>query len=168
MEDVLSVYARPYNEKYPVPLGFWREAHALKSRIKEIWETQVKWLLDKEYPGTVKVVLAKDNLNTHSISSLYEAFSPEEGTRLVQRLELYFTPKNGSWLDMAEIELSALTNQCLAHRRIDNIEELGSEVRGWSVSRTANQKGVDWQFITDDARVGLRSLYPRANHVAKA
>lgn len=132
----------------------------LERRTKKIWAAQIKWLLDEQYPDAEKVVLVMDNLNTHSISSLYEAFLPEEAFRLAQRLELHFTPKHGSWLDIAEIELSALTNQCLAHRRIDNIEELRSEVMSWSVSRTANQKGVDWQFTTEDARVKLKSLYP--------
>lgn len=142
------------------PLGCWREAHTLKRRTKKDWAAQIKWLLDEAYPDAEKVVLVMDNLNTHSISSLYEAFLPDEAFRLAQRLELHFTPKHGSWLDMAEIELSALTNQCLVHRRIDNIEKLRSEVISWSVSRTANQKGIDWQFTAEDARVKLKSLYP--------
>jgi hypothetical protein len=107
-----------------------------------------------------KVVLVMDYLNTHNISSLYEAFAPQEAFRLSQRLEIHYTPKHGSWLNMAKIELSALTNQCLSHRRINNMEELATEILSWSTSRTANQKGIDWQFTTQDAITKLKSIYP--------
>lgn len=206
MEDVLSVYAKPYDEKYPLicmdekpvqllgdlrksiplspsnhtkledseyirngtcsifmftePLGCWREAHVRERRTKVDWASEIKWLLDVEYPNAEKVVLVMDNLNTHNISSLYETFSPQEAFRLSQRLELHYTPKHGSWLNMAEIELSALTNQCLTHRRIDKIDDLRTELLSWSISRSANQKGIDWQFTTQDARIKLKSIYP--------
>lgn len=111
-------------------------------------------------PNAEKVVLVMDNPNTHSISSLYETFSPQEAFRLSQRLEIHYTPKHGSWLNMAEIELSALTNQCLTHRRIDKIDDLRTELLSWSISRSANQKGIDWQFTTQDARIKLKSIYP--------
>lgn len=100
------------------PLGQWREAHALAHRTSEDWAHQLKWLLDEQYPDAKKVVLVMDNLNTHSTASFYKAFTPQEAFRLSQRLEIHFTPKHGSWLDMAEIELSALTTQCLLGVRI--------------------------------------------------
>jgi len=101
-----------------------------------------------------------DNLNTHNTSSLYEAFPAEEAFRLAQRLEIHYTPKHGSWLNMAECELSALAAQCLGDRRIPNIEELNSELHAWYTQRNKSQKGVDWQFTTDDARIKLKRLYP--------
>jgi hypothetical protein len=104
----------------------------------------IKWLLDEQYPDAKKVVLVNDNLNTHGISSLYEAFPPQEAFRLASRLEIHYTRKHGSWLDIAECELSSLTNQCLENRRIDNIEDLRKEVLAWSASKNARQKGVDW------------------------
>ena len=205
MEDVLSVYARPYNQQKPVvcmdekpyqlldnvreplpaqagftekidneykrngtcsififtePLAGWREAEALLRRTKLDWAHKVKWLLDEQYPDVEKVVLVMDNLNTHTISSLYEAFPPAEAFRLVQRLELHFTPKHGSWLNIAECELSALATQCLGSKRIAMIETLNEELRAWYIRRNNTQKGVDWQFTTEDARIKLKRLYP--------
>jgi len=142
------------------PLGGWRHTEALHHRTKIDWAYQVKWLLDEQYPDVEKVVLVMDNLNTHTISSLYEAFPPEEAFRLAQRLEIHFTPKHGSWLDIAEIELSAMTSQCLGKRRIPNIDMLNAELSSWQIDRNRNQKGVDWQFTTDDARTKLKRLYP--------
>ena len=101
-----------------------------------------------------------DNLNTHEIASLYKFFPPDEAFRLSQRLEIHYTPKHGSWLNVAEIELSALTTQCLAKRRIPSIEELNEELFAWHNNRNASQKGVNWQFTTDDARTKLKHLYP--------
>jgi intein-encoded DNA endonuclease-like protein len=101
-----------------------------------------------------------DNLNTHSISSLYEAFPPEVARNLAKRLEIHYTPKHGSWLNIAEIELSVMTKQCL-DRRIDNISSLKTELAEWEVTRNSIQKGVDWQFTTSDARVKLKRLYPQ-------
>jgi len=101
-----------------------------------------------------------DNLNTHVISSFYEAFPPKEAFRLAQRLEIYYTPKHGSWLDIAEIELSALSAQCLGNRRIPSIESLNKELSAWKTRRNADQNGVDWQFTTADARSKLKRLYP--------
>ena len=101
-----------------------------------------------------------DNLNTHVLSSIYEKFDPEKAFRLARKLEIHYTPKHGSWLDMAEIELSALTAQCVGRRRIGTIEEMRNEVKAWSTSRNSRQKGIDWQFTTSDARTMLRPLYP--------
>jgi hypothetical protein len=142
------------------PLGGWREAEALPRRTKMDWADQTKWLLDEQYPEAKKVVLVMDNLNTHAISSLYERFTPEEAFRLAQRLEIHFTPKHGSWLNIAECELSALAAQCLGNRRIADINTLNAELSAWHTRRNGAQKGVDWQFTTDDARFKLKRLYP--------
>jgi hypothetical protein len=101
-----------------------------------------------------------DNLNTHNIASLYKVFTPEEAFRLTQRLEIHHTPKHGSWLDIAELELSALTIQCLAKRRIPSVERLNEELSAWHINRNLSQKGVDWQFTAADARLKLKHIYP--------
>jgi len=142
------------------PLAGWRYAEAFERRTKIDWAHRVKWVLDNQYSDAVKVVLVMDNLNTHVVSSLYEAFSPEEAFRLAQRLEIHYTPKHGSWLDIAEIELSALAAQCLGTRRIPNIESLNKELSAWETRRNTSQKGVDWHFTADDARTKLKRLYP--------
>lgn len=205
MEDVLEVYARPFDPRIPVvcmdekplqllgeerqeivrnsdgvrlqderyvrngtcsifmftePLGGWRRAEALPQRRRVDWAQQVRKLVDEDFPEAEKIVLVMDNLNTHNISSLYETFAPEEAFRLMQKLEIHHTPKHGSWLDIAEIELSALTNQCLSKRRIDSIEELNEEMKTWCTGRNRSQKGVDWQFRAGDARIRLKRLYP--------
>jgi len=143
------------------PLSGWRHAEALERRTKVDWAHMTKWLLDDQYPDAEKIVLVMDNLNTHSISSLYEAFSPEEAFRLAQRLEIHFTPKHGSWLNIAEIELAALTAQCLGSRRIPDIDYLNAELVAWHTRRNEGQKGVEWHFSTEDARIKLKRLYPR-------
>lgn len=142
------------------PLGCWRHAMSLPQRTSEDWAERIKWLLDEQYPNAEKVVLVLDNLNTHNISSLYKVFVPEEAFRLSQRLEVHFTPKHGSWLNIAEIELSAMTTQCLSHRRIPSIDALNIDLSAWNVNRNRLQKGVDWQFTTDYARTKLKHLYP--------
>jgi hypothetical protein len=142
------------------PLAGWRYAEAFEHRTKIDWAHRVKWVLDNQYPDAEKVVLVMDNLNTHVISSFYETFPPEEAFRLSQRLEIHYTPKHGSWLDIAEVELSALAAQCLGTRRIPNIVALNKELRAWETKRNASQKGVDWHFTTDDARLKLKRLYP--------
>ena len=142
------------------PLAGWRHAQALEHRTKKDWANQVKWILDNQYPDAKKVVLVMDNLNTHVISSFYETFAPEEAFRLAQRLEIHYTPKHGSWLDIAEVELSALAAQCLGDRRIPSIEALNRELAAWESKRNADQKGVDWHFTTANARTKLKWLYP--------
>ena len=206
MEDVLAVYARPYDPEYPVvcmdekpfqltedryqpipmskdnrklkydceyerkgtcsifmftePLAGWRSATALPQRTKIDWANRMKWLLDEEYPNAKKVVAVMDNLNTHGLHSFYTAFPPEEAFRLAQRLEIHYTPKHGSWLNIAELELSALSIQCLEKRRIPSIAILNDDLFAWHTSRNSSQKGVDWQFTADDARIKLKRLYP--------
>jgi len=142
------------------PLTGWRHAEALEHRTKRDWANQIKWLLDEQYPNAKKIKLVEDNLNTHNASSLYETFEPSEAHRLAQRIEWHYTPKHGSWLNIAEIELSALAAQCLGNKRISTIEKLNSELLKWYTYRNATQKGIDWQFKTEDARIKLKRLYP--------
>lgn len=142
------------------PLGQWREAHALPHRTSEDWAKEMKWLIDEVYPDVEKIVLVMDNLNTHTPASFYKAFSPEEAFRLSQKLEIHYTPKHGSWLDIAEIELSALTIQCLSNDRIPSIDSLNERLDSWSLKRNSSQKSVSWQFSTTDARLKLKHLYP--------
>ena len=142
------------------PLAGWRNAFALPRRTRMDWAKQVKWLLDEQYPLAKKVVLVMDNLNTHGTHSFYDTFPPEEAFRLSQRLEIHYTPKHGSWLNIAELELSALTIQCLLGRRIPTIDFLNVELSAWHSKRNFIQKGVDWHFSTSDSRTKLKRLYP--------
>ncbi len=141
------------------PLAGWRRVEALARRTRLDWAGQVKAMLTVDYPDAEVVVLVMDNLNTHNIGSLYEAFQPVEAFALAQRLEIHHTPKHGSWLNIAEIELSALTRQCL-DRRISDLDVLNTELAAWQAATNADQRQVDWQFTTDDARIKLRHLYP--------
>lgn len=125
------------------PLGGWRHADAQEHRTRVDWAHQIEWLLIEAYPDAQKVVLVMDNLNVHAISSLYETFPPKKALTLAQRLEIHFTPKHGSWLDIAEIELSVLGRQCLSNRRIECIEDLRHELAAWERQRNADQRGVD-------------------------
>ena len=127
------------------PLGGWRRVSIREKRRKNEWAEEIKKLVDEDYPDADIIVLVCDNLNTHNISSLYEAFEPEEARRIWERIELHHTPKHGSWLDMAEIELSAFTKECL-NRRIGTIEEVKKQSEAWYVDRNERQKGIDWQF----------------------
>lgn len=204
MEDVLAVYARPYDPARPVvcmdekpyqlvgqvrdpipaepghdrkedseyvrngtcsifvwaePLRGWRRVDAQPHRTKIDWARQVQRLLTHDYPHAQTLVLVMDNLNTHGIGSLYETFPPDEAFALAQRLEIHHTPRHGSWLNIAEIELSALTRQCL-DRRITDIDTLNAELAAWQRATNTDQRQVDWQFTTADARIKLRHLYP--------
>jgi hypothetical protein len=140
------------------PLGGWRHVHASERRTKRDWALRIQELLEVHYPKVPKVRLVMDNLNTHGVSSLYETFAPEIALKLAKRLEIHFTPKHGSWLNIAEIELSAMTQQCLG-RRIATIGELQKQVSAWENKRNADTKSVDWQFSTDKARIKLKWLY---------
>jgi len=141
------------------PLAGFRHVSARERRTKLDWAHEVKELLTVHYPNTPKVCLVMDNLNTHNLSSLYEAFEPQEARALAKRLEIHYTPKHGSWLNIAEIELSVLSSQCLS-RRIDSLTKLNSQASIWEHDRNQNQKSVDWQFTTADARTKLKRLYP--------
>jgi hypothetical protein len=204
MEDVLDVYTRPYDPRFPQvcldetsrqllgevtpplppapghtakedheyvrkgvcnlfmvcePLRGWRHVTVSDQRTRADFAACVKALVDGYYPAAEKIVLVMDNLNTHTPASLYEAFSPAEANRLASRLEIHYTPKHGSWLDMAEIELSVLAEQCL-DRRLPNRAALEREVTAWEQRRNAAVRRIDWRFTTADARIKLKHLYP--------
>ena len=141
------------------PLAGWRHVHARQRRTKIDWAHEIKKLLTVYYPKAQKVCLVMDNLNIHNISSLYEAFPPDEARDLVKRLEIHHTPKHGSWLNIAETELSFLSRQCL-DQRIELLDVLNEHAYEWAQNRNSLQKSVDWQFTTDDARIKLKRLYP--------
>ncbi len=204
MEDVLQVYARPYDPDYPVvcldetskqligevtppeplepgrvttidyeyerkgtcnlfmmcePLRGWRHVKVTERRTRREWAWCVKDLVDVHFPRARKIVLVEDNLNTHDGASLYETFSPQEARRILDRLEFHFTPKHGSWLDMAETEFSILSRQCL-DRRIDNAEEVAREVAAWEKERNEQRCRIHWAFNISAARTKLEHLYP--------
>ena len=204
MEDVLEVYVRPYDPRYPQvcldetsrqllaevtaplplepghpvredheyvrggvvnlflvcePLRGWRQVTVSDRRTRQDWAQVVRDLVDVHYPDAEKIVLVQDNLNTHTPASLYEAFSPAEAQRIASKLEIHYTPKHGSWLDMAEIELSVLAGQCL-DRRLPDRATLEREVAAWVTARNAAGKTIDWRFTTADARIKLKHLYP--------
>jgi hypothetical protein len=142
------------------PLAGWRRVAVTDRRTKTDWAEQIRELLDVHYPDAKQITLVMDNLNTHGVASLYEAFAPAEARRLIERLNVVYTPKHGSWLNIAEIELNVLSRQCLS-RRIDKKETLRSEVAAWEADRNQRQIGVDWQFTTTDARIKLKRLYPQ-------
>ena len=142
------------------PLAGRRHVEITEHRTRKDWAAQIKQMLDERYPDAIKVRLVMDNLNTHNTASLYEAFEPEEARRLAERLEIHYTPKHGSWLNMAEIELSVLKGQCL-DRRIAEMATMQTEVAAWENDRNNNTKKIDWQFTTTDARVKLKRLYPK-------
>ena len=204
MEDVLSVYKRPYDPERPVvcmdemprqlikevrkplpmesgkpkrhdyhyerngvvnlfmffePLAGWRTVMIRERRTKVDWAHCMKRLLEQHYPDVDRVVLVMDNLNTHGLSSFYEAFPPEEAHPLAQQLEIHYTPEQGSWLNMAEIENSAMARQCLS-RRIPEKKAMKEEALAWSKRRNENGTVANWHFRTEDARIKLRRLYP--------
>jgi hypothetical protein len=141
------------------PLTGVRYVSASKQWTRQDWAWEVQFLLTGYYPDTKKVVLVMDNLNTHTIASLYETFPAEQALALAQRLEIHYTPKHKSWLNIAEIELSALSSQCLS-RRIATLEKLQGEMAVWQQERNKSQKTVKWQFTTKEARIKLKGLYP--------
>ena len=141
------------------PLAGKRHVAVTERRTRKDWAQQIKQMLDDRYPDAIKVRLVMDNLNTHNIASLYEAFEPEEAGRLAKRLDIHYTPKHGSWLNMAEIELSALKGQCL-NRRIPDMVTMQAEVAAWEKNRNNSIRKIDWQFTTADARIKLKRLYP--------
>lgn len=142
------------------PLAGKRHVSITERRTRKDWARQIKSMLDERYPRAIKVRLIMDNLNTHNIASLYETFAPQEAQRLASRLEIHHTPKHGSWLNMAEIELSVLKGQCL-NRRIAEMSAMQAEVLAWENHRNNNTKTINWQFTTDDARIKLKRLYPK-------
>lgn len=143
------------------PLVGWRSVTARERRTKIDWATEVAALLDTRYKECEKVILVCDNLNTHTKSAFYEAFEPKAAYGYVKKLELCHTPKHGSWLNIAECELSALTRQCFNGRRIGEFKELQEECEAWAQDVNSLQRGVDWQMKVGDARIKLKSVYPK-------
>lgn len=207
MEDVLDVYARPFDPKRPMvcfdesnkeqhievetplpmepgqpqryestferngvsnlfmffaPLENWRHVKVTDQRTAVDFAHCMQELVDVHFPGAEKIVLVMDNLNTHTPAALYAAFAPEEAKRIWDRLEFHYTPKHGSWLNMAEIELSVLSRQCL-NRRIPDQEALRCETEAWETRRNTSGATVQWRFTTADARIKLKKLYPVLN-----
>jgi len=142
------------------PLGGWRRVNVTKQRTKLDFAEQMKELVDVHYPSATKITLVMDNLNTHRLSCLYEAFPPAVARRLIERIEVVHTPKHGSWLNMAECELSVLEKQALG-ARVSDEAELREHVTVWQSDRNNRFKGIEWQFQTADARIKLRRLYPK-------
>ena len=205
MEDVLAVYALPYDPSCPVvcmdetsrqligevhapipaapgrpalvdheyvrngvaqiflevePLAGRRHVRVTERRTARDWALWIRSMLDDRYPDATKVRLVLDNLNTHATASLYQTFEPREARRLAERLELHYTPKHGSWLNVAEIELSVLQRQCL-DRRIPDRDAMQSQIAVWERDRNHRPSKIDWQFRTSDARIKLKHLYPK-------
>ena len=142
------------------PLRGRRHVAITERRTRKDWALFIKGMLDERYPQATKVRLVLDNLNTHSAASLYEAFEPAEARRLARRLEFHYTPKHGSWLNVAEIELSALNGQCL-NRRIPSLDLMQKEVAAWELDRNNRVATIDWHFTTENARIKLKRLYPK-------
>ena len=143
------------------PLSGFRQATARPHRTKNDWAREVAGLLDTRYAGVERITLVCDNLNTHTMGAFYEAFAPQRAREYVRRINFVYTPKHGSWLNVAECELSCMTRQCLSDRRIGDLATLESEIAAWSVSVNQKQRAVDWQFTIDKARVKLKRLYPK-------
>jgi len=206
MEQVLDVYARPLDSRFPVlcmdeqpiqllketrvpiagtkkhprrvdyeyeragtasifmftePLSGWRFVSVRERRTKVDWAQEMEQLLTTRYASVEKAILVCDNLNTHTKGAFYEAFAPEKARSIVKRLEFCHTPKHGSWLNIAENELSSMTRQCVTGRRFATIKELSDETTAWHNHSNACQRGVDWQFRVDDARIKLKAVYPK-------
>jgi DDE superfamily endonuclease len=141
------------------PLLGWRAVQVTQRRTAKDFAEVLRWLAEEVHPDAERIVLVMDNLNTHKLASLYEAFEPEQARRIAKRVEVHHTPKHGSWLNVAEIELSVLARQCL-DRRIESIHELRREIEAWEDERNERQVEVRWRFTTADARIRLRHLYP--------
>jgi hypothetical protein len=144
------------------PIAGWRHVEVTRQRTAIDYAHLLKDIVDRHYPDALLITVVQDNLNTHTPASLYQAFEPAEARRILNRLEFCYTPKHGSWLNMAEIELSILARQCL-DRRIADFETLQSEVAAWVETRNQQQTWIDWRFTTEDARIKLKRLYPSVN-----
>ena len=144
------------------PLVSWRHIKITEQRTRRDWANCMKDLVDVHFPEATRIRLIQDNLNTHNPVFLYEVFEPTEAKRILDKLEFHFTPKHGSWLNMAEIEFSVLSRQCL-NRRIGDETSLVQEINSWVNNRNHSQATVNWQFTTDDARIKLKKLYPSIN-----
>jgi hypothetical protein len=141
------------------PLEGWRQVRVTEQKTRRDYAHCLQYLADEAFPEADKIVLVQDNLNTHNPASLYQTFEPQEARRLLERFEFHHTPKHGSWLNMAETELSVLQRQCL-DRRIPDMSTLEQEVQHWNLDRNQQFKGINWRFTTADARIKLKKLYP--------
>jgi hypothetical protein len=141
------------------PLHCWRRTSVRERRTRTDWAHEIKALVDKDFPDAEKIILVMDNLNTHNIASLYATFPPEEARRIAEKLEIHYTPKHGSWLNMAELELSILSRQATS-KRMDNIEYLNKQTSTWTEKRNSANCTINWQFTTTNARIKLQKLYP--------
>ena len=146
------------------PLGGTHHVSVREQRTAFDWAMEIKYLSDEMFPDAKKIILVMDNLNTHKAASLYKAFPPSEARRIIKRLEIHYTPKHGSWLDMAEIELNVMTRQCLS-RRISTLDKLKCELSAWEMERNRDTAKIQWHFQTGDAREKLISLYPTLSSV---
>lgn len=144
------------------PMTGWRQVEVTQQRTAIDYAQLLKRLVDDLFPQALKITVVQDNLNTHSPASLYKAFAPAEARRILEQLEFYYTPKHGSWLNMAEIELSVLSRQCL-DRRIPDFQTLEQQVWAWQTQRNQQETWIDWRFTPEDARVKLQRLYPSIN-----
>jgi transposase len=144
---------------FTAPLEGWRRAEVTERRTRRDWAMQIQKLVDVDFPDAEKIILVMDNLNTHTIGSLYETFPPEEAKRLRDRLEIHYTPKHGSWLNMAEIEINVLVNHGLS-KRIPSIKQMKKEITAWNKARNKTAKKINWRFTAKDARIKLKRLYP--------
>lgn len=163
MEKIDSEYVRMGTASifmFTEPLGGWRHTEALEHRTMGDFAKMMRNISEIHYPDVSKVILIADNLNTHCTASFYAAFSPGIALGLLQKFEFHYTPKHGSWLNIAETELSSMSMQCLGNQRIPKIEELNEKLAEWERDRNQRQKGVNWQFTTEDARIKLKRLYP--------
>jgi transposase len=145
---------------FAAPLEGWRQADITEQRTRKDWAEQIQRMVDKDFPLAGKIILVMDNLNTHSVTSLYETFPAEEAKRLRDKLEIHYTPKHGNWLNMAEIELHVINNHGLSER-IPDIEQMRKEAEAWSRKRNREACKINWRFTTADARIKLKHLYPQ-------
>ena len=143
------------------PLAGWRQPTARPTKTKFDWANEMAELIEGRYAVCKKVIVICDNLNTHTKGAFYTAFEPSRARELVRRIEFCYTPKHGSWLNIAENELSSITRQCVSGRRIGDLQELRNEIKAWSTDVNSTQRGVDWQMKIDDARCKLKSVYPK-------
>ena len=148
------------------PLGGVRHVSAREHRTAIDWAEEIRYLVDVSYADRDKIILVMDNLNTHAVSSLYKAFPAKEARRIAKKLEIHYTPKHGSWLNIAEIELNVMTRQCLS-RRIEGMELLRKELAAWESDRNAHTACIQWQFTNDKARTKLTSLYPKFGRISE-
>lgn len=145
---------------FTAPLLGKRRVDVTERRTRKDWALQIKKLVDEDFPEAEKILLVQDNLNTHTPASLYETFEPEEAKRILGKLEIHYTPKHGSWLNMAEIEFSVLNHHGLPDR-VSSLEDMKNKVKAWIEHRNAEARKIDWQFTTVDARIKLKRLYPK-------